>query len=82
MTDELKLDAIEARVLGVLIEKSLTTPEQYPLSLNGATLGCNQKSNRDPVLELMEGAGSRSSGTTPKPSSRSRRRKRLCSRSS
>src|SRR6185436_4047287 len=54
MTDELKLDAIEARVLGVLIEKNLTTPEQYPLSLNGATLGCNQKSNRDPVLELLE----------------------------
>src|SRR5436190_3342901 len=54
MTDELKLDAIEARVLGVLIEKHLTTPEQYPLSLNGATLGCNQKSNRDPVLELVE----------------------------
>jgi uncharacterized protein YceH (UPF0502 family) len=55
MTDELKLDAIEARVLGVLIEKDLTTPDQYPLSLNGATLGCNQKSNRDPVLELLEG---------------------------
>ncbi|MDZ4773949.1 MAG: DUF480 domain-containing protein [Planctomycetota bacterium] len=55
MIDEIKLDAIEARVLGVLIEKALTTPEQYPLSLNGATLGCNQKSNRDPVLELMEG---------------------------
>lgn len=55
MSDELKLDAIEARVLGVLIEKSLTTPEQYPMSLNGATLGCNQKSNRDPVLELLEG---------------------------
>jgi hypothetical protein len=54
MTDELKLDAIEARVLGVLIEKDLTTPDQYPLSLNGATLGCNQKSNRDPVLELVE----------------------------
>lgn len=54
MSDELKLDAIEARVLGVLIEKSLTTPEQYPMSLNGATLGCNQKSNRDPVLELLE----------------------------
>ncbi|MBL8858843.1 MAG: DUF480 domain-containing protein [Planctomycetes bacterium] len=55
MTDELKLDAIEARVLGVLIEKSLTTPDQYPLTLNGATLGSNQKSNRDPVMELLEG---------------------------
>lgn len=54
MADELKLDAIEARVLGVLIEKDQTTPEQYPLSLNSATLGCNQKSNRHPVLDLTE----------------------------
>lgn len=54
MGEEPKLDAIEARVLGVLIEKDLTTPDQYPLSLNGATLGCNQKSNRHPVLELTE----------------------------
>lgn len=55
MTDELKLDAIEARVLGVLIEKDLTTPDQYPMTLNGATLGCNQKSNRHPVMALVEG---------------------------
>jgi uncharacterized protein len=54
MPDELKLDATEARVLGVLIEKDLTTPDQYPLTLNSATLGCNQKSNRDPVLNLLE----------------------------
>ena len=42
-------------MLGVLIEKSLTTPDQYPLSLNGLQLGCNQKSNRDPKVEMMEG---------------------------
>jgi hypothetical protein len=50
----LELDALEARVLGVLIEKELTTPEQYPLSLNALNSGANQKSNRDPVLELSE----------------------------
>jgi len=55
MTEERKLDAIEARALGVLIEKDLTTPDQYPMTLNGVTLGCNQKSNRDPVLSLLEG---------------------------
>lgn len=54
MSETLQLDALEARILGVLIEKELTTPEQYPLTLNGATLGANQKSNRDPVLELVE----------------------------
>jgi len=48
------LDAVEARVLGVLIEKELTTPDQYPLSLNALAAGCNQKSNRDPVLALSE----------------------------
>ena len=42
----------EARVIGSLIEKQITTPEQYPLSLNALVLACNQKSNRDPVLEL------------------------------
>jgi len=50
----LELDAIEARILGVLIEKETTTPEQYPLSLNALAGGCNQKSNRDPVLELSD----------------------------
>lgn len=54
MSEDRKLDAIEARVLGVLVEKELTTPDQYPMTLNGVTLGCNQKSNRDPVLNLME----------------------------
>jgi uncharacterized protein YceH (UPF0502 family) len=55
MTLELQLDPIEARVFGVLVEKDLTTPDQYPLTLNSITLGANQKSNRDPVLDLMEG---------------------------
>jgi uncharacterized protein YceH (UPF0502 family) len=49
-----RLDPLEARILGVLIEKELTTPEQYPLSVNALTAGCNQKSNRDPVLDLSE----------------------------
>ena len=44
----------ESRVLGVLVEKALTTPGQYPLSLNAATLGCNQLSNRNPVVSLDE----------------------------
>jgi uncharacterized protein YceH (UPF0502 family) len=54
MDDARKLEPIEARLLGVLIEKELTTPEQYPLSLNALTAGCNQKSNRDPVMDLSE----------------------------
>lgn len=48
------LDEIEVRVLGCLIEKELTTPEYYPLSLNSLTNACNQKSNRDPVMALEE----------------------------
>lgn len=44
----------EARVLGVLVEKALTTPAQYPLTLNSLTLGCNQKNNRHPVTNLSE----------------------------
>jgi len=48
------LDAAERRVLGVLIEKGKTTPDQYPLSLNALVTGCNQKSNRDPVMTLDE----------------------------
>lgn len=44
----------EARVIGCLIEKEITTPEQYPLWLNALTNACNQKSNRDPVLDLDE----------------------------
>jgi uncharacterized protein YceH (UPF0502 family) len=46
----------EARVIGCLIEKENTTPDQYPLSLNALTNACNQKSNRNPVLELDEAA--------------------------
>ena len=48
------LNENEVRVLGSLIEKELTTPEYYPLSLNSLTNACNQKSNRDPVLVLAE----------------------------
>ncbi|MFZ4860482.1 MAG: YceH family protein [Desulfuromonadaceae bacterium] len=48
------LNDIEVRVLGSLIEKELTTPEYYPLSLNALTNACNQKSNRDPVMSLTE----------------------------
>lgn len=49
-----KLNTIESRIIGVLLEKEITTPEQYPLSLNGLTTGCNQKSNRVPVMQLTE----------------------------
>lgn len=49
-----ELDALEARVIGCLMEKEVTTPENYPLSLNALTAACNQKSNRDPVLDLDE----------------------------
>lgn len=48
------LTEIEARVLGSLVEKQLTTPEYYPLTLNALTAACNQKSNRDPVMSLGE----------------------------
>ena len=48
------LSAIEARVLGALIEKELTTPDYYPLTLNALVAACNQKNNRDPVLQLDE----------------------------
>lgn len=51
---ELVLNPHEARVLGVLIEKAFTTPDQYPLSLNAITNGSNQRSNRDPVLDVSE----------------------------
>ena len=48
------LNDIEVRVLGSLMEKSMTTPEYYPLSLNALTNACNQKSNRDPVVTFDE----------------------------
>jgi uncharacterized protein YceH (UPF0502 family) len=50
----IELSAYEARVIGCLIEKQITTPEQYPMSLNALTNACNQKSNREPVLQLPE----------------------------
>lgn len=48
------LDPVEIRVLGSLIEKQLSTPEYYPLTLNALVAACNQKSNREPVMELAE----------------------------
>ena len=53
---EVLLNAVEVRVLGALIEKEITTPEYYPLTLNSLTTACNQKSNRDPVVSLEEKA--------------------------
>jgi uncharacterized protein len=52
----LLLTAIEARVLGALIEKDITTPDYYPLSLNALVNACNQKNNREPVMTLDESA--------------------------
>ncbi|EKO3582335.1 YceH family protein [Vibrio metschnikovii] len=49
-----ELSALEVRVIGCLIEKEITTPEYYPLTLNSLVTACNQKSNRDPVLNLSE----------------------------
>jgi uncharacterized protein YceH (UPF0502 family) len=49
-----RLDPTELRVLGCLIEKQRTTPEQYPLTLNALRLACNQATNREPVMELDE----------------------------
>ena len=49
------LSAEQCRIIGVMLEKETTTPEQYPLSPNGILIGCNQKSNREPVMSLSEG---------------------------
>jgi uncharacterized protein len=49
-----RLDPVELRVLGCLIEKQRTTPEQYPLTLNALRLACNQSTNREPVMDLDE----------------------------
>jgi len=46
----------EARIIGCLLEKQITTPDQYPMSLNGVVTACNQKSNREPVMTLSETA--------------------------
>ena len=51
----MKLTANEARILGCLLEKSVVTPEQYPLTLNALTNACNQKSSREPVMSLAQG---------------------------
>jgi uncharacterized protein YceH (UPF0502 family) len=50
----IRLSAIEARIIGALIEKQITTPDQYPLSLNALVNACNQKSNREPLMQLDE----------------------------
>ena len=48
------LNSVEIRILGCLIEKQLTTPDYYPLTLNSLLAACNQKSNREPVMQLSE----------------------------
>ena len=53
---DIQLNEIEVRVLGALLEKEITTPDYYPLSLNALINACNQKSNREPVMNLDEGA--------------------------
>src|SRR5258708_35897629 len=57
--DGLPLNEAEVRVLGSLIEKDITTPEYYPLSLNALTNACNQKNNREPVVDFGEQTVSR-----------------------
>jgi uncharacterized protein len=53
---KIQLEPFDARVIACLIEKQITTPDQYPLSLNALTLACNQKSNRDPMMSVEESA--------------------------
>lgn len=53
--DTALLSPVEARIIAALMEKELTTPNNYPLTLNSLVLACNQKSNRDPVMEMTEG---------------------------
>ena len=57
------LEPVELRVIGSLIEKELSTPDHYPLSLNALTAACNQSSNRDPVMALEEGTVSQAIDT-------------------
>src|SRR3954451_6926943 len=54
LTEPVKLTAAEARVLGSLIEKEIVTPDYYPLSLNALMNACNQRSNREPIMDLDE----------------------------
>jgi uncharacterized protein YceH (UPF0502 family) len=63
MTELVQLNEVEARVLGSLIEKDITTPDYYPLSLNALVNACNQKNNRDPVMTLDEDAVRRALGS-------------------
>ena len=56
MSTDIHLSEVAARVLGVLVEKEITTPEYYPLSLNALVNACNQKTNREPVMNLDEEA--------------------------
>lgn len=51
---KIELNAVEGRIIGCLIEKQITTPDQYPLSLNALVSACNQKSNREPIMALDE----------------------------
>lgn len=53
-TPQTELTPLEARILGVLVEKEKTTPDTYPLTLNSLAAGCNQKTSRDPVMNLSE----------------------------
>ena len=55
MTTDLKLSAVEARVIASLAEKSIATPQYYPMTVNAIMLAANQKSSRDPVMQLREG---------------------------
>jgi uncharacterized protein len=54
VTEPIKLSASEARALGALVEKEITTPDYYPLTLNALINACNQRSNREPVMDLDE----------------------------
>jgi uncharacterized protein len=56
VTTDIRLSEVAARVLGALVEKEITTPEYYPLSLNALVNACNQKTNREPVMNLDEEA--------------------------
>ncbi len=54
LTEHIKLTAIEARIVGALVEKEVTTPDYYPLTMNALINACNQRSNREPVMDLDE----------------------------
>lgn len=54
-TEDLRLSSTELRILGSLIEKQATSPETYPLTLNALVIACNQKTSREPVMNLSQG---------------------------